>query len=119
MMNAPEAIMGFSQAEKIKSGLIWTSQVLQLIDGWTGGERTAGVKTAGALVGMVNHEIMLVRNMSDDPAWKEIQKDLDKAGVMIDSGIPAEAITHLTRALSKSTDVAGRAMTYLKDEGLL
>ncbi|MBW2094848.1 MAG: hypothetical protein JRI80_08160 [Deltaproteobacteria bacterium] len=118
-MDTREAIMGFSQGEKIKAGLIWASQVIQLMDGVAGGERAAGSKTAGALVGMISHEVMLARNMWDDPVWEEMQKDLDRARVMIDSGIPSEAITHLTRALSRSTDVAGRAMTSLKDEGLL
>ena len=32
-MNAKEAIMAFSQSEKIKSGIIWTSQMLELIRG--------------------------------------------------------------------------------------
>jgi hypothetical protein len=118
-MNAQEAIMSFSQGEKIKAGLIWTSQILQLLDGSVGGERSAGVKTAGALVGMIHHEIMLAQSRASDSAWAEMMKDLEKARVMIDSGIPSEAVTHLTRALSKSTDVAGRAMAFLKDEGLL
>jgi hypothetical protein len=38
---------------------------------------------------------------------------------MIDSGVPFEAVAHLTRALSRSTDVAGRAMATLKHEELL
>lgn len=118
-MDTREAIMGLSQGEKIKAGLIWASQVIQLMEGLAEGERSTGSKTARALVGMISHEVMLARNMWDDPAWGEMQKDLDRAGVMIDSGIPSEAITYLTRALSRSTDVAGRAMTFLKDEGLL
>jgi len=118
-MDSQEAIMGFSQSEKIKSGLIWASQTLQLLDGLSGGERVGGAKTAGALVGMISHEIMLMQNISGDSAWEEMQKDLENAGVMIDSGVPGEAIVHLTRALSKSTSVANRSMTYLKDEGLL
>lgn len=118
-MNSQEAIMGFSQGEKIKSGVIWTSQVLQLMDGLAGQEKTAWARTAGALVGMISHEVMVAQNVSGDPAWEETQKDLDKARVMIDSGVPAEAITHLTRALSRSTQVASRAMTFLKDQGLL
>jgi len=118
-MDTREAIMGFSQGEKIKAGLIWASQVIQLMEGLADGEKSAGAKTAGALVDMISNEIMLARNMGGDPAWGEMQKDLDRARVMIDSGIPSEAVTHLTRALSRSTDVAGRAMTFLKDEGLL
>lgn len=111
--------MGFSQGEKIKAGLIWVSQVIQLTDGLPEGEKKAGSRAVGALVGMISHEIMLARNMWGDRAWAEMQKDLDRARVMIDSGIPSEALTHLTRALSRSTDVAGRAMTSLKDKRLL
>ncbi|OPX41085.1 MAG: hypothetical protein DRG82_13425 [Deltaproteobacteria bacterium] len=118
-MDTREAIMGFSQGEKIKAGLIWASQIIQLMDNFGEGEKRAGSKTAGALVGMIGNEIMLAHNMGKDPAWEEMQRDLERARVMIDSGIPSEAVTHLTRALSRSTDVAGRAMASLKEEGLL
>jgi hypothetical protein len=118
-MNTREAIMGFSQGEKVKAGLIWASQIIQLIDGLPDGEKRASAKMAGVLVGMINKEIMLARNTAADPAWDEMEKDVERARVMIDSGVPFEAVAHLTRALSRSTDVAGRAMARLKHEELL
>lgn len=111
--------MGFSQSEKIKAGLIWASQIIRLMDGLGEGETRTGSKVAGALVGMITNEIMLARKMVSNSSWEEMQKDLERARVMIDSGVPSEAVTHLTRALSRSTDVAGRAMTSLKHQGLL
>ncbi len=111
--------MGFSQSEKIKAGLIWASQILQVLEGLPEAEKRGGAKTAGALVGMIHNEIQLVQNLSGDTAWGEIRSHVDRARVMIDSGVPAEAIMHLTQALSKTTSMAGSCMTCLKDEGLI
>lgn len=118
-MKPQTAIIVFSQSEKIKSGLIWASQIVQLLDGFAGAEKMGAVKTARALMEMISHEVVLVQNVSRDPEWPEIRKDLDTAGVMVDSGVPMEAVHHLTQALSKSTSVANRSMTFLKDTGFL
>ena len=118
-MEDKNAVLAFSQSEKIKAGLIWTSQVLQILDGLPDGEKRVGARTAGALVGMIQHEIMLVQNLSGESAWGEIRSHLERARVMIDSGVPGEAINHLTQALSKTTSLAGSAMKVLKDQGLI
>ncbi|MFZ0449443.1 MAG: hypothetical protein WAL98_09375 [Desulfatiglandaceae bacterium] len=118
-MKNRNAVVGFSQSEKIKAGLIWASQILQVLEGLPEAEKRGGAKTAGALVGMIHNEIQLVQNLSGDTAWGEIRSHVDRARVMIDSGVPAEAIMHLTQALSKTTSMAGSCMTCLKDEGLI
>jgi hypothetical protein len=44
---------------------------------------------------------------------------MDRALVMMDSGVGEEGLIHLARAISKVTTIAHRTMTLLKEEGLL
>jgi hypothetical protein len=118
-MEKRNAVVAFSQSEKIKAGLIWASQILQVLDGLPEAEKRGSAKAAGALVGMIHHEILLVQNLSGDTTWGEVRSHVDRARVMIDSGVPTEAISHLTQALSRTTSMAGSAMKYLKDAGLI
>jgi len=52
-------------------------------------------------------------------SWDEVLRHIDKALVMINSGVAAEAVVHLTQALSQVTSIGHRSMTILKGEGLL
>ncbi len=118
-MEKRNAVVAFSQSEKIKAGLIWASQILQVLDGLPEPEKRGGAKTAGILVGMIDNEILLVQSLSGDSAWEEIRSCVGRARVMIDSGVPTEAVIHLTQALSRTTSVAGNSMKWLKDAGLI
>ena len=57
--------------------------------------------------------------LSGDEAWRDAEKNIDMALVMLDSGVARESTYHITRALGSVTTIGQRAMTYLKDEGLL
>jgi hypothetical protein len=118
-MKIQETIITFSQSEKIKAGLIWVSQALQLLDGLSGLEKRGAEKTNKALIGMIIHEIQLGKNVSGDISWDEVSRHIDKAMVMINSGVSAEAVIHLTQALSQVTSIGHRSMTFLKEKGLL
>ena len=118
-MKVNEAIIAFSQSEKIKAGLIWVSQALQLIEGLSGPEKRGAEKTSTALIGMIMHEIQLGKNVSGDVSWDDMARHIDKAMVMINSGVAVEAIIHLTQALSQVTSIGHRSMSFLKKEGLL
>ena len=48
-----------------------------------------------------------------------LEKNIDLAVIMINSGVPLESVYHLTRALSHVTNIGQRSMTYLKREGFL
>ena len=58
-METNEAIMAFSQSEKIKAGLIWVTQTLNLLEGLPGGEKAGGEKVINAVLNMVGNEIKL------------------------------------------------------------
>jgi hypothetical protein len=118
-LKTKDAIMAFSQSEKIKSGLIWISQVLGLIAGLPASEKQGAEKTVRALLDMLFHEIRLAGSLTHDGSWKDIEKNLDQAVVMINSGVAGESVVHITQALSQVTSIGHRSMSFLKDEGLL
>ena len=62
-MNTKEAIMAFSQSEKIKSGIIWVSQLLELLRGLPEPEKQGAEKAIKLLVDMIFQEIQLRPNM--------------------------------------------------------
>jgi hypothetical protein len=118
-MKVREAIITFSQSEKIKAGLIWISHALELLQGPHEPERQGAEKTIRALIGMVVQEIQLARKVAQDPAWDAVEKNIDQALVMINSHVGFESVSHLTRALSQVTGIGHRSMSFLKDQGLL
>ncbi len=118
-METQKAIIAFSQSEKIKSGLIWVSQAIQMLNGLQEPEKRGAEKTTKAIIEMIVHEIQLGKNVTGDVSWDEVLRYIDKALVMINSGVAAEAVVHLTQALSQVTSIGHRSMTFLKGEGLL
>jgi hypothetical protein len=114
-----EAIMAFSQSEKIKAGLIWVSQTLNLLEGFAGGEKVGGEKVINAVLNMVGHEIKLASVVGGDCGWEEIEPYLERTRVMLHSGVGGEANAHLSKALSKITNIAHESMSLLKAKGLL
>ena len=118
-MKVQDAITAFSQSEKIKSGLIWLSQSLEMQRSLSEPERQGAEKTVHTILGMIGSEIHLSRRITRDSAWEQAEKHVDLSLVMLSSGIPHEAVFHITRALSQITDIAQRAMSFLKSQGLL
>lgn len=118
-MKVQEAIMAFSQSEKIKAGLIWISQALQLLNGLPEPEKRGSEKTSKAMIDMIVHEIQLGKNVTGDVSWDDVSRHIDRAIIMINSGVAAEAVVHLTQALSQVTSIGHRAMSFLKEQGFL
>ena len=118
-MEIDEAIMAFSQSEKIKAGLISISQVLEVLKGLAEGEKMGGEKIISVLLGMIDHEIKLSRAVTRHKAWDDVEPYIDKATVMVNSGVGHEATAHLSKALSKVTTIGQQSMTILKEKGLL
>jgi len=114
-----EAIMLFSQSEKIKIGLIWASQMLELISNLTDEEKRGGERIIHSLLNMVVQEAGLGQRILKRKEWEEIHSSVQKAIIMIDSGVAGEAVYHLTRALSKTTNFGNLAMSSLRENNLL
>jgi hypothetical protein len=118
-MEMDKTIISFSQSEKIKAGILWVSNALQIVESLEGGEKKGAEKIINAMINMMGQEIRLAGLISGSRTWSEIEPDMDKAVMMIESGISQEAVMHLTRALSKVTNVGQQSMTALKENNLL
>ena len=60
-MDIDKAILAFSQSEKIKEGIIWVSQILNIIQDLAEGEKKGGEKVVYTLINMISQEIELAR----------------------------------------------------------
>lgn len=118
-METNDAIMAFSQSEKIKAGLIWVSQILNLFEGLSGAEKIGGEKMINVLLNMIGHEIRLAKAVAGNQGWEEIEPYIDHTLVMVNSGVGGEANAHLSKALSKITNIAHQSMSFLKEKQLL
>ncbi len=120
-MENREAIIIFSQSEKIKAGLLWASQSLEVMNGLSGMEKPGAERIIHALVNMIDNEIHLARKQSEEMAspWDEAGKHIRMGIVMLNSGVSHEAVFHLSRALSQVTTIGQRSMSFLIEKGLL
>ena len=118
-MTDKEAIVAFSQSEKIKTGLIWLSQAIEIQKSLSEPERRGAEKSVRTLLSMIGREIQVARKVADDASWQDAEKHVDLAMVMMHSGVAHEAVYHMTQALSRVTVVAQRALTLLKGRGLM
>jgi len=118
-MNNKEAIISLTQSEKIKSGLIWATNCLQRLPGPGETEGRGGEPIAAALVDMVSAEAILAKRLGNDRRWEQVVAGIEKARVMILSGVAPEGAYHLTRALQYVTAIGRRAMSHLKERNLL
>lgn len=118
-METDKAILAFSQSEKIKEGLLWATQILNMIQGLQGPEMKGGVKVIETLINMIGHEVKLAGVVTGTEGWSKVESDIDKAILMINSGVIQEATTHLSRALSKVTTTGQRSMAFLKENELI
>ena len=118
-MTTKEAVIAFSQSEKIKAGIIWITQAVEFLVRLPEKNRKSAEKIARVLISLMLRDVHLGYKMTSAREWKEVEKNIDMALVMLDSGVASEATYHLTRALSSVTDIGQRAMTLLKKEGLM
>jgi hypothetical protein len=118
-MQTDKIIISFSQSEKIKAGILWLSSALNIVESLPGSEKKGAEKIIGAMINMMGQEIRLAGIVTGLQTWPEIEPDLDKAVVMIESGVSQDAVMHLTKALSKVTNIGQQSMTALKEHNLL
>jgi len=118
-MNSRSAIIGFSQSEKIKAGLIWANQFVETILGMPQQDRNGAEKALAVFIGMVASEIHVAQKMSPDDRWPDALQHVDRAMVMIRSSVLQEAPFHLSKALTVITSIGHETMTDLVDKKLL
>ncbi len=118
-MKVKEAVMAFSQSEKLKAGLIWASHLLESTAGLPESESQGARRMVELLLNMVSAEVHLGRNLCPGVSWDTVEHALEQAMVMVRSGVGPEAVWHLTRTLSAVTTIGQKSMSLLKEESVL
>ncbi len=118
-MTPKEAIVAFAQSEKIKTGILWLNQNLELLAGLPEPDKVGAERIIRTNVSMLFNEVQLAKRLVPDSPWAELEKPMNTAIVMMNSGVIQEAGFHLTQALTATTSIGQRSMTLLKSEGLL
>jgi len=119
MMKTDQAIKAFSQSEKLKSALIWATQLTQVHLSLAESDKAGAEKIIKTLVSMIGNEITVAQKAAPHADWLEAEKNVNTAMVMLNSGVAHDSSFHLTQALSKVTNIGQQSMTQLIDEGLL
>ena len=118
-MQTDQAIKAFSQSEKLKSGLIWANQIVELYVALPESEKPGAQRILKALINMIGSEIHIAQKAAPHEIWLEAEKDVNTALVMLNSGVAHDSGHHLTQALSKITTVGQQSMSLLVEKGLL
>jgi hypothetical protein len=118
-MHVNQAIIAFSQSEKLKSGIIWASQIIEMYIALSESEKPGAERVLKTLINMIAAEVHVAKKAAPHDVWQDVEKDIDTALVMLNSGVPHEAGYHLTQALTKVTTIGQQSMTFLTEEGLL
>jgi hypothetical protein len=116
---ARAAMIGFSLSEKVMSGLLGATCCAQQAAALEGLPRQGALALTESLIGMVMGETLCARRLTAEADWDEAVQFMDKARVMIRSGVPQEAPFHLTRALRLVAGIGERAARRLQDLDLL
>ena len=118
-MQISEAITAFSQSEKIKAGLIWASQIVEIYKTLPEADKPGAEKIIKPIIDMIRTELFICKKSAPNEIWLELERNIETAMVMINSNVVHEASFHLTRALTQATTIGQRSMSFLKDKGLL
>jgi hypothetical protein len=118
-MQTNEAIMAFSQSEKLKSALIWASHLGEMNLALAEADKAGAEKIVKTLVSMIGNEIGVAQKAAPHDGWLGAERDVNTAMVMLNSGVAHESVYHLTQALSKVTSIGQQSMSLLIEKGLL
>ncbi len=97
-MDTQSAILAFSQSEKIKAGLIWASQTIEMVMGLPDQNKPGAQKIIAALISMVSNEIHLGMKIAPNEHWESSVKHINNAIVMLNSNVVHDAPFHLSKA---------------------
>ena len=112
-------ILGFMYAERLKSALIITGQLLDVLSDLTEKERAGGLKMFGSFVRGVGSEMRLAANVMTEADWDGLSGYLNLMEGYARLGQMEAAREELSRTLSRVTTLGAHAMTSLGSAGLL
>lgn len=118
-MTEKEAILAFMMGERMKAGLIAATQLAMVIEGLTDHEKGGANKVFSTFLRTLYRDIGLGHKISPQEEWADIRRELDSSLVMVDSQVSHAAMDNLSRAISHSTTISNRAMSFLTERGFL
>ena len=65
-METDKEIISFSQSEKVKGGIIWATQVLNMLQGLEGSEQKGGEQVISVLIQMISQEAKFAKGVTGD-----------------------------------------------------
>ena len=118
-MQVKEAIAAFSQSEKIKAGILWATQLIEVYKGLPEPDQKGSELMIKTIISMIGHEVHLAKTSAFRELWVEAEKSFDTALVMANSNVIQESSFHLTQALSRVTSVGQRSLSFLIEKGFM
>jgi len=118
-MTEKEAILGLMMGERVKAALIVATQLAMVVEGLAEPDKVGANRVFSAYLNTLYRDIGLAHKVSVQDEWTELRKELDGGMVMVESKVPQGAIDNFSRAITHATTISNRAMTFLKDKGLL
>jgi hypothetical protein len=118
-MTEKEAVLAFMIGERVKASLITGTQLAMVIEGLSEHEQAGAGKVFSTFLRSLYRDIGLGHKISPQEEWAHIREELDSGLVMVDSRVPHGAVDNLSRAISHATTISNRAMTFLKEKGLV
>ena len=112
-------ILGFMYAERLKSALIVTGQLLNALEDFEDGERAGGLKMISFFIKAATSEMQLAAKVMENLDWASLSKQLNLIEGYSRLGQVEATRQELSHTLSRVTTLGARAMTSLKEEGLL
>jgi len=115
-LNVKEAIVSFQYAERIKSGLIVASKLIDEVYRMPENERLGAEKLLISFMSALNGEIKIAYNVSHLQSFMDASLRVEKGVENIRSKKFNEAIRNISQAISLTTTEGQRAIKILEAE---
>ena len=119
MSETKKAVIAFNYAEKIKSNLIITVGLLEVLDDMRDDEIAGAEKLLVAYLNAVIQEVTIAANASGIQSFQDINTKLDEAIKQLRQHDYASVVKLVSEATSLSTTNGNRAAEALKEKGLI
>ncbi len=119
MSETKKAIVVFNYAEKIKSDLILTFGLLDVLDGMRDEEASGAEKLLVAYFNALIREVNIAANASNVQGFKNVSAKLDEAVEQIKKHNYVNVMKLVSEAISITTTNGNKAAETLKEKGLI
>ncbi|MEJ2427478.1 MAG: hypothetical protein P8075_00930 [Deltaproteobacteria bacterium] len=112
-------ILGFMYAERLKSALIVTGQLLNALGDFKEEERAGGLRMFSFFINAATSEMELAARVMENSDWHDLSKQLNLIEGYTRLGQMEAARQELSHTLSRVTTLGAQAMASLQKAGLL